>query len=300
MRVAQEHVTHPDQAFRFLRFEVDRFRAGRHRHHAVELTWIEQGAGVRFVGDSAEPFDAGDLVLLGGQVPHAWISSTLGGPQRSVASVIQFPPELLIQPLLPELAALRPLAAQAGRGLRIVGDSHGRVTERMCALREGDALGRLAGLISLLGALIHEPADLRPIATSAMLDAAGDAHETAGPLQGRIPEGAARRYASERSIDRVIGWIHQHLAEPMALADVAQVAHISPAAFSRYFRRETGKTFSAYVNDVRCSEACVRLRRSSHPVAAIAEACGFATASHFNRQFLARVGMTPRTYRRAG
>jgi AraC-like DNA-binding protein len=79
--------------------------------------------------------------------------------------------------------------------------------------------------------------------------------------------------------------------------DAARVAHVSPAAFSRFFRRETGKTWSDYVNDVRCSEACVALRQSDKPVAHIALDCGYRTLSHFNRAFRARLGVTPSAYR---
>ncbi len=50
MKVKEEHVTHAGQTFRFIRLEVDAFRGERHRHRQLELTWIEQGAGLRFVG----------------------------------------------------------------------------------------------------------------------------------------------------------------------------------------------------------------------------------------------------------
>ena len=63
MRVSQEHVTHPDTAFRFLSLELRAFGGPRHRHDEVELTWVVRGRGVRYVGDSAEPFEDGDLVL---------------------------------------------------------------------------------------------------------------------------------------------------------------------------------------------------------------------------------------------
>ena len=53
MRVSEEQVSHPDRTFRFLRFETDRFRGDRHRHRQLELTWIEAGVGLRFVGDDA-------------------------------------------------------------------------------------------------------------------------------------------------------------------------------------------------------------------------------------------------------
>lgn len=78
------------------------------------------------------------------------------------------------------------------------------------------------------------------------------------------------------------------------------MARVTPGAFSRYFRHEVGKPFTEYVNDVRCSEACVRLRRTDKAVAVIAQECGFATLSHFNRQFRQRHGVTPREFRTSG
>ena len=75
------------------------------------------------------------------------------------------------------------------------------------------------------------------------------------------------------------------------------MAHVTPAAFSRYFHREVGKTFTRYLNDVRCSQACVRLRQTAKPVAVVAAECGFATLSHFNRQFRLRHGVAPREFR---
>jgi AraC-like DNA-binding protein len=278
MRATEEHVTHPDQAFKLLRFETDGSPGERHRHSALELTWIERGAGVRFVGDSAAPFEDGDLVLLGSDLPHLWVSS---GPRRAgavKATVIQFPPELLTQPVLPELSSLRPLAARAGQGLQITGPTRARVTERLMALPDAAPLGRLAGLIEILQQLANGGADLGAVATS--------------PLRH-----AAHAAVRDRRIDRVIAWIHQHLGAELTVDDAAAVAHVSPAAFSRFFHRETGKTYTRYVNDLRCSEACVRLRQTALPIATIAADCGFRTLSHFNRQFQARVGSTPRGYR---
>ena len=278
MRIAQEHVTHPDRAFRLLRFELDAFRTQRHRHAELELTWIEAGTGVRFVGDSAAPFEAGDLVLLGPDVPHAWVSSHTG-TGRAAATVLQFPLALLAQPGLPELQALRPLAERARLGLRITGAGHDGITQVLQSMPGADALGRLAGMVQVLQCLAAHPQDLQAIASSAMV-AVGD-----------TPAGRTRR------IDRVTDWVHRHLAGELRVQDAARVAHVSPAAFSRFFRRETGKTWSAYVNDVRCSEACVALRQSDKPVAHVALDCGYRTLSHFNRAFRARLGVTPSAYR---
>lgn len=290
MRVHQEQVRHPDQAFRFLRFEIDAAQGGRHRHRQLELTWIERGEGLRFVGDSALPFGDGDLVLLGSDVPHAWVSGGPGRPGRVVATVLQFSPELLANPALPELAAFAPLAERAALGLQWTGEAQATVTAELSAMARADAIGRLAGLVRVMGLLVARGAQARPLSSAALRRSGTSPDDPAGLAAAR----------PGRRIDRVVDWIHRHLDRELTVADAARQAHVTPAAFSRYFRREVGKPFTRYLNDVRCSEASLRLRRSDLPVASIAQACGFATMSHFNAQFRLRMGMAPREFRRLG
>ena len=280
MRVIHERVTHPDQSLRFLRFEVDAFRAERHRHRQLELTWIERGVGIRYVGDSVAPFEDGDLVLLGVDLPHAWVSAMAQPGRSSVASVIQFPVTLLEQPMFPELVSARPLADRATRGLQVLGSTAAAVRGVFGAMATADRYGQLAGLVQILGLLSPRPGDLVPIAAS--------------PMRTRAAAG------SERRIDRVTEWVARDLRRELRIRDAARLAGVSSAAFSRFFRREAGKPFSTYVNDVRCGEACLKLRQSRKPIAVIAAECGFASISHFNRQFRQRLGVTPRHYRQRG
>lgn len=279
MRVNEEHVTHPDTAFRYLALNLRAFGGPRHRHDQAELTWVLRGQGVRFVGDSAEPFADGDLVLLGPQVPHLWAGQAQPDEPPFQARVLQFPVQLLSNPLWPELHAARPLLDRARRGLRVVGQAHGAVTAALTAMDHADPLQRLAQFLLVLRTLTLHTRSLKPLSAAVVRGVTAD---VAGP--GRI--------------DRVIGWIHEHLAEELYVEDAARVAHVTPAAFSRFFRRETGKTWSAYLNDVRCSEAAVQLRQGSRPVAEVAHACGYGTLSHFNREFTARFRQTPTRYRR--
>jgi AraC-like DNA-binding protein len=282
MRVARERVTHPDQSFRFLRFETTGFHGAPHRHHHLELTWIEAGEGLRFVGDSAAPFEAGDLVLIGSDTPHCWVSSRRRA--TSTATVVQFAPELLSHASLPELARLAPLAARASLGLSIDGACRARVIEVLGTMRDAGGLGRLAGLLQILELLAAHQRSLVPIARSSMRSDAGR------PGEDR----------DDRRIDRVLGWIHRQMAREITVAEAARVAGVTPGAFSRFFRHEVGKTFTQYINDVRCSEAGLLLRRTDKAVTIVAQECGFATMSHFNRQFRIRHGVTPREFRRHG
>ncbi len=306
MRVSEEHVTHPDTAFRFLALEQRSFGGPRHRHDQIELTWVLRGRGVRFVGDSAEPFHDGDLVLLGPQVPHLWAGQAGDDEPPFQARVLQFPQALLASPLWPELHAARPLMARARRGLRVAGQAHAPVAAALQAMDTADALQRLSLFVLVLRALMQHGRSLKPL-SAAVLRGPSSSGGWGADKAGRVDRAAANErgdqadqaeWAGTARIDRVIGWIHAHLAEPLYVEDAARVAHISPAAFSRFFRRETGKTWTTYLNDVRCSEAAVRLRGSTRPVAEIAHDCGYPTLSHFNRAFAARFHQTPSRYRR--
>jgi AraC-like DNA-binding protein len=280
MRIAQEHVTHPAQAFRFLHLRLDEAAGARHRHPQVELTWIERGCGVRFVGGSTEAFDAGDMVLLGPDVPHAWLGQPLAGDEAFVAWVVQLPYALFRDPVLPELSRCAALVDAARQGLAVTGAARDTVAAQLKAMHGATPLARLAALLLAFDALHVAAAGgaLRPIASHA------------------APAASPGTQASR--IDRVIGWLHDNLGRETNIEQAAAVAHVTPAAFSRFFKRETGRTFTDYANDLRCSEACVLLRQSDRPVAEIAERCGFQTASHFNRQFAARLGVAPRGYRK--
>ena len=282
MRASTEHVTHPDQAFRLLSLTLDAFDGGLHRHPQFELTWIQEGVGLRFVGDNVEPFEGGDLVLIGPHLPHAWVGKSKPGQGAGGcrAVVLQFAPELLAQALLPELQALRPALLKAGQGMAIEGPSRERVLALLAGMASMDPLARLAQWVLLLQALaqVREPRLLSARAGSAAAS----------------PDGEG---GGERGIDRLLSWLQANLAEPVRLADAAAVVHISPAAFSRYFKRHTGKTFITYLNDLRCGEACVQLRQTKAPVAHIASACGFINFANFARQFKRRMGSSPSAYR---
>jgi len=278
MKYIEEHIAHPDESLRVMRFTLDSFTLARHRHRHVELTWIERGSGLRFVGSTVEPFDDGDLVLLGPHVAHAWLSSLARRGEAHVATVVQFAPDLILGSALPELAGLAGLVARASAGLRIGGDAARAARACLPQIVAAGGLRRIAKLFELLDELAARPQDLEAIAP------------------GSTPR--ASRGDTERRIDRVIHWIHANLERPLAAADAARLVHVTPAAFSRYFSREVGRTFTEYINDVRCSEACLRLSHGDRPVAEIAAECGFATLSHFNAQFKARFQATPRAFRR--
>lgn len=285
MRIEREVVRHPDASMRCTQLRLAAFRGGLHRHSHAELTWIESGRGLRWVGDRVEPFGDGDVVLLGAELPHLWLTPDTGAPQSCAATVVQFPVDWAAATGLPELRGMDRLMARAAHGLALEGSIRRDVQRLMARLASSDAPRRAAALIETLATLSdglkQRKSGLRALSSHA-------------PDPGPDAEAVVQR---RQRVDRLLRWIQAHLAEELRVSDAAEIAGVSPAAFARFFRRDVGKGFVDFVNDARCSWAALRLLEGREPIADIAHGCGFPTLSNFGEQFRRRYGLSPRAYR---
>lgn len=269
-----------DGASSFLcRRRVDpRFGFYWHYHPEIELTLIQRSRGRRFVGDSIEPYEEGDLVLLGPDLPHTWDSDP-GRRRPNEAVFCQFSPGFLGEDFLraPEFGPLGRLFDRSARGLQFRGETQKAVARRLEDLSAQQGLGRLAGLLEILDRLARS--------------------RDARPLSSREFVPALRRGDAER-IDRVCRFLNERWAEGVTLSEAAKAAHQSIPAFSRFFRRQTGRTLVAYLNELRTGHACRALIETERSISDIAFGSGFHNLSNFNRRFLALKGMSPREFRR--
>jgi AraC-like DNA-binding protein len=276
-------------SFACRRFDSPSFTTPWHFHPEYELTLIVESRGQRFVGDSIASFAAGDLVLLGPNVPHCWLNlppsgrPRRGAPvERARSVVVQFPGDLfggwLDYPEMSRIGSL--LRRRAPRGVCFSGPGAARIAARLRALPDLRGLDRLLELLGLLDGLARLP----PRAASAL---ASDGFSPALNL-----EQAGR-------LERVCRFVHQNFQRPLRQTEAAALAHLSPEAFSRFFRQKTGRTFVDYLADVRVGEACrLLIEQDSLGVTEICYACGFGNVSNFNRHFRRRHGAAPREYRR--
>ncbi|MEE9405524.1 MAG: AraC family transcriptional regulator [Algisphaera sp.] len=271
-----------------------------HFHPEIELTLILQGEGQRYVGNSIETFAPGDLVLLGANLPHAWHSRQAPTtPQKkppsnvergieikkncscsavSEAVVIQFSAEKLMGPLvdLPEAAPLRKLLEHARRGL-VFPPSHRKIDQHMIALAERHGWSRVVALLDLLGELAAEP--------------------NAGRALSDAAHAVPPRRDDQHRIDVVCRLLAEGYTQHLDQTQAAQTIHLSPSSFSRFFKRMTGRTFVAYLHELRIADACRRLTESDRRITDICFDCGFENISNFNRVFRRLRGVSPRDYR---
>ncbi len=86
-------------------------------------------------------------------------------------------------------------------------------------------------------------------------------------------------------------------AQPLDVPALAQVAHVSPAHFSRQFRATFGETPHRYLQRRRVERAMELLRDTGRPVTQICFDVGFNSLGTFSRTFTEVVGEAPSSYR---
>ena len=101
----------------------------------------------------------------------------------------------------------------------------------------------------------------------------------------------------EIPLGSVIATMIRRLGEKITSGEMARAAGTSVRGLERAFDRDYGLSPRQYLRRLRMQTACQLLVSTRSPLAQVADRCGFADQSHFNRDFKRMTGMTPRAYR---
>ena len=263
------------------RFELLYFDAPWHYHPEYELTYIAKSHGRRFVGDHVESFQTGDLVLLGPDLPHFWRNDDEfyqpGSTHQAESVVVQFPTTFTERGLasIPEAATVRELLERARYGLRFSPEISQTAADRIEQLPRQAGLAQVLSLLAILNLLATDQ--------NAQL-LASDGYQLA--------PGAAE---TER-MKRVLEFVLRQFREEIRIEQIASIAGMAPAAFCRYFKNRTRKTFVEYLNELRIGHARKLLTNMDMSIGQVGLECGYNNNSHFHRQFKLSTGMTPFQY----
>jgi AraC family transcriptional regulator len=97
-------------------------------------------------------------------------------------------------------------------------------------------------------------------------------------------------------LQQILDYIHAHLDQELALADLAAIAQITPNYFATQFKQSTGFAPHQYVIQQRIERAKKLLTNGEEKIADIACQVGFAHQSHLTRHFKRLVGVTPKQF----
>lgn len=257
------------------------FRTVRwHFHPEYEVHLVVATSGRYLVGDFIGDFRPGNLVLTGPNLPHNWISDVPAGQTVPVrGQIIQFTEDFIsnLIPVVPETSEFRDMLAASRRGLLFGDETVAEVAPLMGELMSARGARRVELFLGIMGAL-NRSKYVESLASSSY-----------------VPDPSG--YMST-GINKVLAYLREHLTEDFREAGLAQLAGLTPSAFSRSFRRHTGITPIQYISRLRINLACQLLSDTSMPVTRICYESGFKNLSNFNRQFLNLKGVQPTAFRK--
>jgi len=252
-----------------------------HVHDCYEIVLIIQGHGQRFIGDHIGHYRKDELVLVGRDLPHSWVSARIGSPPRNRAIYLQFAHDFIGPRFfeVPELKLIARLLERAGRGLLFNGVTAQKAIRDLKTIPNLTGLSRLQRLLEVLNLLASISRHATPLSSATL--------------------GQPSHAVDQPKIQAILNRIHANITQRVSLEEVAAAANMTRSTFCRVFKRTMGKTLVEYTNDVRIGRVCMLLAETVLSVSEICFKCGFASLPYFNRRFLASKGVTPSVFRRA-
>jgi len=279
MKAIYEQVSaNPRSSFIHKYLEAPSFDAPFHFHSQLELTWIVKGLGMRYVGRSVQEFKEGDLVLLGPNLPHCWINQKT--EETVAAHMIQFEEDFLGRDFfkLPEMASIKQLLVQSKSGFVIFNPARVIIQDKILQLSTSPPIQKINCLLEILETLAYS-SDLT------LLD------ESMIKLNQDLPH-------TER-FKKVISYLIQNYKQEIQLDQMAELVHMTPSSFCRFFKGIMKKTLIEVVIEFRIKHACHLLASTDLGISQVALESGFGDLPYFNRRFKRIMGCNPSTYRRA-
>lgn len=275
--------TQKNNVFEVLRVEEPHFYPHWHFHPECEIMLVLEGSGMRFVGDSMERFQPGDLVFYGENIPHLYRSDKEYYEKDSTvvskALVVYFNQDILKGNFWESqnLGSLKKLFTNAKRGIKFTGHAQNRIADKMMKLNNSsDSLTKMIELLKVLK-IMAEANDYQFLSTDAFVNKVADDD-------------------CER-VNKVYQFVMDNYTKNPTLEEVAEIACMSHTAFCRFFKAHTNKTYIQFLNEVKIGNACKMLLDNDLSICEICFITGFNNTAHFNNQFKKIMGVTPSQYR---
>lgn len=241
-------------------------------HNAYEIYVLLEGERRAYIGDGIYDTCAGNAIMIAANVPHRSEGNT---PYRGIC--IQFTEEQLD----------RYYTARARKQLLA------------CFAGQVIALDRntLAELQLLLYHMLEEPerkALYLPAVLALFQCAAEHGAKNKGGAEKAAVKGKAVGTVSARTIE---SYLQENAMQIRGLEEIAGHFGITKGYLCTLFKKQTGMTVIAYLNNIRIQEACRLLSATEEAVEQISVRCGFQSPVYFHRLFKRMMNYTPAKYR---
>ena len=248
-----------------------------HSQASWELSCIITGKGTRLLSDVSEPFAEGEVVMIPSGVQHCWyFNKDKTDENGNIENItIFFNTDFLnnVVSCFPEFSEHIRQLIESTNAIIFSGEVRERIYSLMLRMRDEGVEKRVLTFMEIL-LIISED------------------------RTGRIIVNTKSRSKGEVRMSQIRSFVNCNYGREISIDEI--VAHIgmNKSAFCTFIKKETGLTFTNYVNDVRLNLAAAALRESELPISEIGASVGLADTPYFCRIFKKKFGMTPTGYRK--
>ena len=247
-----------------------------HYHPEYELVYIEGTDGNRHIGEHLERYEGSDLAFIRPNVPH--LNFDYGASRKHTKIVVQLREDFMGDGFLnkPELEGIKRLFDQPEGAMYFTGDTKMVIGERLKKLPESGHFEQLIHILEVFQ-LLSETAEKVLI--------------SAKPIESR------QDFRDQQRFKNIQQYVSEHFAEPIDMNTIVGLTGLTTAAFCRYYKKNTGQTFTSYLTEYRIRQAQKMLLTNSN----VTDACfgsGFENLSYFNRTFKKMIGENPLAFKK--
>jgi AraC-like DNA-binding protein len=256
-----------------------------HFHPEVELFYCTKAKGIHFIGNYVSPIEERELVLIGRNLPHTRQTDKSYYFQHrdeiAQSITLKFKENFLGDHFfaINEFVHIDTLLIKARQGMKFYGETYRQVVSVLKKMDEVSPLPTLLQLVAILDILGHSEEFIFLNADISL-------------QEGKNEEA--------QKIEKVFWFTTHHFSESISLSDVAEITNYSKAAFCRFFKQYTRKSYFQYLSEIRISNACKLLMEEDMDIAQVSYSSGFNNHSNFHKQFKKIVNLTPKEYREKG
>ncbi|MBN2617165.1 MAG: AraC family transcriptional regulator [Spirochaetales bacterium] len=271
---------HGDSLFPFASYKVrypkDSVVLDLHWHSQIEFFVVTEGAGVFYLQENEIILHEGEGIVIGSGILHR--GYTLEGRTCSFVALV-FDPSILsgsdndrikikyIDPVVNSLNSFNPMltkdVVKKVTQISEIADNYYNGYEldiKICLLQ----------IFSLLYKLLNSSNGIFP---------------------------SIKESDKLKNIKEALLYIHKNYSKNLTISEIAKIAGMSEAYFSRTFKLLVDKTVFEYLNYYRINSAVQLLKETKLPVSIISQKVGFESSSYFIKRFKMLLGVTPSSYR---
>ena len=259
----------------------NRITAKAHLQDSIEFIYVGKGSYTAYINQHTYNIEAGDLLLILSRDVHSLRSKS--SPKNGYY-VIKLDPMTAFIPT-------------AHKPYKYVIPFKLNKENRKCLWKRNELIGKNAfktvkSITELLGSdKSTAELEIKIKCMELMMFALDEWDTSSGADEGYISD-------ISMSVLHAVEYIYNNYMNDITAMECAKKENLSYSYFSRQFLKTTGKSFKAFLNDIRCKHAEKQLLTTDKQISEISSECGYNDTCYFISVFKTTRGMTPSQYRK--